>query len=130
MRREWGCPICGSKESLVDETSRDGEGYVVRIRRCGSLKGCEGRWETEEVVMAPGSFWGRAEQRNEQRRERLRRIPKRCTKCGTPYFLGFYRQHIYNSVKHAAALKPLANRSTKPRNEWRRYQREWKRRAA
>jgi hypothetical protein len=130
--RKWGCPICRCKESWVDETSRDHEGFVVRLRRCGNLKGCDGKWETEEVVMAPGSFWSRAEQRNAQRRERLRRMKGEatCQRCGGQYIRGFFQQHVARSSRHAKSLAPPANRSTKPRADLRRYQREWKRRQA
>ena len=127
--KPWGCPKCGCIESRVDETSRDSEGYVVRIRKCNSLKGCDGKWETEEVVMAPGSFWGRAEQRNEQRRRRLAGS-KTCHKCGDPYPAGSFLRHVAHSSRHAATLKPHANGSTLPRAQWRRYQREWKQRRA
>ena len=131
MTRPWGCPKCGTIESLVDETARDSEGHVVRLRKCNNLAGCDGRWETEEVVMAPGSFWGRAESRNESRRERLRRSgPGTCVRCGGKYIVGSYNHHVARSQRHAASLAPPANRSTKSQAEIRAYQREWKRRKA
>ena len=126
--RSWGCPKCGTKESLVADTARDTEGYVVRIRKCNNIKGCDGRWETEERVMAPGSFWGRA---NRLHRDRARFDKKRrptCRWCGGRYTYGSYNMHVRNSDRHANALKPPANGAN--RKTVRDYQREWKRRKA
>ena len=129
--RPWGCPKCGTTESLVDETARDSEGYVVRLRKCNNLAGCDGRWETEEVVMAPGSFWGRAESRNEGRRARLRKSgPGTCHRCGGSYIRGKYYMHVAKSQRHQESILPPSNRSKKSPAEIRAYKREWKRRQA
>jgi hypothetical protein len=131
MTRPWGCPKCGTTESLVMDTDRDEEGYVVRIRGCNSLTGCDGRWETEEVVMTPGSFWGRASNhRAFQRRLKERQGPKACYICGESYRVGYFTYHVAKSPIHNAAIKPPANGSKLTPLERRRYARDWKRRRA
>lgn len=126
--RPWGCPKCGCHESLVTDTERDEDGIPVRIRRCNNLKGCDGKWETEERVMASGSFWGRAQARRlERMNARLtNRLRPRCKWCGGAYRYGSYNLHVRKSERHAQALKPPANRGK--RETVRDYQREWKRR--
>ena len=129
--RSWGCPKCGTIESVVLDTDRDAEGYVVRVRGCYNLSGCDGRWETEEMVMAPGSFWGRAYHHRLAERRRLRRAgPGTCHRCGGEYVRGKFYMHVAKSLRHQESLAPPANGSKKSPAEIRAYQREWKRRKA
>lgn len=128
--KAWGCPKCGCQESLVADSGRDEEGVPVRIRHCNNIKGCDGRWETEERVIASGSYWGRVgAQRLERDRARFdkQRKPK-CQWCGGRYTYGSYNLHVRKSERHAKALKPPANGAR--RETVRDYQREWKRRQA
>ena len=131
MTRPWGCPKCGTRESLVADTDRDADGYVVRVRKCNNLAGCDGKWETEEVVMAPGSFWSRAHHHRVSELRRLRRAgPGTCRRCGGEYIRGKYYMHVANSRRHQESIAPPANGSYKTPAERRAYAREWKRRKA
>lgn len=130
MTRPWGCPKCGCMESLVKETGVDTEGYRVRLRFCNNIfrPDCDGRWETEELVMTPGSFYARAENHRQRQRDYATRMGNTvCRHCGKRFKLRSYNRHV-NTKGHLDAIKPPSNGSSLEHK--RRYQREWKRRRA
>lgn len=122
MTRAWGCPKCGHQESRVDDTGRDEDGYVIRNRRCTR---CQTTWATEELPIRMG-FWTRAHSRNAARQALNRQRKRICKKCGGAYQYGAFNYHVRLSERHAAAIKPPANRGK--RETVRNYQREWVRR--
>lgn len=117
MTRPWGCPRCGHKVGLVQDTGSDTEGYKVRLRACTE---CGELWATEETPIAVEAFYARNNARRVREHRYYRDDRRTCRWCGGTYQAGSYRDHCQRQ-RHIAALKPL-NRN---RGRARKYQRHW-----
>lgn len=92
--KPWGCPECGWLESWVEDSARDEDGYMVRLRRCAQ---CRATWPTEERPISRDVYYARKDSGNRDARRRWWRSTKRRC-CGRIF-------HGSNFGRHQRTLK-------------------------